>query len=90
MTTLQETLRGMPSGKAHQLVADHGVTCTEGESTNDGSRQLREILGFTGDRLCESVAATYGVIASSNPIGDGATRSGVAELVAAGDEAMSF
>lgn len=79
----------MPSGKAYELFADHGVTCTEGESTNDGSRQLREILGFIGDRLCGSVAATYGVIASSNPI-DGATRSGIAELVAAGDEAMSF
>jgi hypothetical protein len=79
---LQETLRGMPLGKAYELFADCGVTCTEGESTNDGSRPLCGILGFTGDRLCGSVvsAATQDVIASSSPIGDGATRGWVAEL----------
>jgi len=89
---LQETLCGMPSGKAYERFADHRVTCTEGESSNDGSRQWCEILGFTGGRRCGSVvsAATHDVIASSNPIGDGATRSGAAERLAGEDGAMSF
>lgn len=82
MTMLHEALRDMLSGKAYELFADYGVTCTEGEAPPDGARQLCGILGFTGDRLCGSVviAAAHDVIASSNPIRDGATRGWVAEL----------
>jgi CheY-specific phosphatase CheX len=82
MTTLHETLRALLSGKAYELFSDYGVTCTEGEGPSDGSRQLCGILGFTGDKLCGSVviAASTDVIATSNPVGDGATRGWVAEL----------
>jgi CheY-specific phosphatase CheX len=82
MTTLHETLRDMLSAKAYELFADYGVPPTESTAPPDGSRQLCGILGFTGDRLCGSVviAATHDVIASSNPIRDGATRGWVAEL----------
>jgi CheY-specific phosphatase CheX len=82
MTSLYETLREMLAGKAAELFADYGVSCQPAEPPSDAGRQLCGVLGFTGDRLCGSVviSATHEAIASSNPIGDGATRGWVAEL----------
>lgn len=82
MTSLYETLREMLAGKATELFTDYGVNCQPAEAPNDGGRQLCGVLGFTGDRLCGSVviSATHEAVASSNPIGDGATRGWVAEL----------
>jgi len=76
MTMLQETLRGMPSGAAYELFVDDGVTCTEGESPNDGSRPSCGILGLTGHRRAEAE------LELSEPGGDSA--------VAAEGEAMWF
>ena len=82
MTSLQETLRQLLTSKARELFVAYGVACQELDSTPEATRQLCGILGFTGDRLCGSVviAATQEAVASSNPIGDGATRGWVAEL----------
>lgn len=82
MTSLHDSLREILAGKAHELFADYGVTCTSltVQPTPDG--QLCGILGFTGDRLVGSVviAADAAAIADSNPIHDGATRGWTAEL----------
>lgn len=82
MTTLHETLRQMLAGKAVDLFVDYGVACSTIEACPDTGRQLCGILGFTGDQLCGSVviSASHEAVASSNPIGDGATRGWVAEL----------
>jgi len=82
MTSLQETLRELLATKAYELFADYGVPCQPTDEASDGSRELCGVLGFTGDKLCGSVviSATPDAIASSNPIGDGATRGWVAEL----------
>jgi CheY-specific phosphatase CheX len=82
MTSLQETLRQLLAGKAHELFADYGVTCEPGDGAADTALQLCGVLGFTGDHLCGSVviSGTQGAVASSNPIGDGATRGWMAEL----------
>jgi len=72
----------MPSGRPYELFVDSGGTCTERESSNDGSPPLCGILGFISDRSCGSVvsAATQDVIASCDAIDDAATRGWVAEL----------
>jgi CheY-specific phosphatase CheX len=82
MTPLHQTLRTILATKAIDLFVDYGVTCREVETLPEAGRQLCGILGFTGDRMCGSVmvSATHDAIASSNPIGDGATRGWVAEL----------
>jgi len=82
MTSLHETLRQLLADKASGLFADYGVTCSASDAAPPDGRQLCGILGFTGDHLCGSVviSATQDAIASSNPIGDGATRGWVAEL----------
>jgi CheY-specific phosphatase CheX len=82
MTPLREALRGMLASKAHELFADYGVTCDAMDAPAEGARELCGILGFTGDHVCGSVvlSATPDAIASSNPIGDGATRGWVSEL----------
>jgi hypothetical protein len=82
MTAVQERIRRILGDKAHELFADYGVPCEAADSVGEGGRELCGILGFTGDHVCGSVvvSATPEAIASSNPIGDGATRSWVAEL----------
>lgn len=82
MTAVHERLRLILVGKAHELFADYGVPCEAAEAIPDGARELCGILGFTGGQVCGCVvvSATPEAIASSNPIGDGATRSWVAEL----------
>jgi hypothetical protein len=72
----------MLASKAHELFADYGVACETVAAIPDSPRELCGILGFTGGQVCGSVvvSATPEAIASSNPIGDGATRSWVAEL----------
>jgi CheY-specific phosphatase CheX len=82
MTSLHQTLRELLGTKANELFADYGVQCQPKDDPPDGGRELCGVLGFTGDRLCGSVviSASHEAIASSNPIGDGATRGWVAEL----------
>jgi len=82
MTPLYDTLRDVLAGKATELFADYGVTCTPLDTDPPSSSLLCGILGFTGDQLCGSVviAATVDAISRTNPIGDGPTRGWVAEL----------
>lgn len=82
MTSPRETLRQILVAKAHELFVDYGVACEGVGSVEGGTRELCGILGFTSNHLSGAVVvcATPDAIASSNPIGDGATRSWVAEL----------
>lgn len=82
MSSLYETLRTILAEKASELFVDYGVTPSDATGDPSTESQLCGILGFTGDRLCGSVmiSATKEAVACSNPIGDGATRSWVAEL----------
>ena len=82
MTSPRETLRTVLVAKAHDLFFDYGVPCETVSSVGDASRELCAILGFTNPQLSGAVVvcATPDAISSSNPIGDGATRSWVAEL----------
>ena len=82
MTSPRETLRRILVTKAHELFVDYGVDCEAVGSVTDATRELCGILGFTSNQLSGAVVlcATPDAIASSNPIGDGATRSWVAEL----------
>jgi hypothetical protein len=82
MTAVQERIRTILGDKAQELFADYGVACESVATVPDSARELCGILGFTGDQVCGSVvvSATVEAIASSNPIGDGATRGWVAEL----------
>src|SRR5262245_28335094 len=82
MTSPRETLRTVLLTKAHELFVDYGVACETVSSVADATRELCGILGFTSPQLSGAivVCATPDAISSSNPIGDGATRSWVAEL----------
>lgn len=82
MTAVHERLRLILGDKAHELFADYAVPCEAVAAIPDSARELCGILGFTGGQVCGSVvvSATPEAIASSNPIGDGATRGWVAEL----------
>jgi CheY-specific phosphatase CheX len=82
MASARETLRRILATKAHELFADYGVSCEMMDAPVESGPELCGILGFTGDQLCGSVvlSANTEAISSSNPIGDGATRSWVSEL----------
>jgi CheY-specific phosphatase CheX len=82
MSPLQESLRTILTTKMSELFSDYGVACQITELPEEPSPRLCGILGFTGDRLCGLVvlSATHEAIVCSNPVGDGATRSWVAEL----------
>jgi CheY-specific phosphatase CheX len=82
MHPLYDTLCGLLASKAQDLFTDYTVPWHSVDATPEGDSELCGILGFTGDHLCGSVviAATQDAVASSNPIGDGASRAWVAEL----------
>jgi hypothetical protein len=82
MTSSREVLRRILVSKAYELFADYGVACEMVDPVIENGREMCGILGFTGNHLCGSVVvcATADAVASSNPIGDGATRIWVADL----------
>src|SRR5258706_6766095 len=83
MTSPRETLRKLLVAKAHELFSDYGVACESvGSVVDTTNRELCGILGFSSNHLCGAVVvcATPDAVASSNPVGDGATRNWVAEL----------
>ena len=82
MTALQETLRGLLTEKTVELFGAYDVRCDFVEVPPSADKLMCGILGFTGDKLCGSVvmSASPEAVASSNPIGDGATRGWIAEL----------
>jgi len=82
MTALQETLRGLLGDKAAELFDAYDARCELLDAAPPAEGQMCGILGFTGDRLCGSVvlSASHDAVASTNPIGDGATRSWTSEL----------
>jgi hypothetical protein len=82
MTSPREALRRILVTKAQELFSDYGVTCEAVGSVVESTREMCGILGFASTHLSGAVVvcATPDAIASSNPLGDGATRGWVAEL----------
>jgi CheY-specific phosphatase CheX len=81
MSQVEHDLCELLATKATELFSAYDVTCSKSEAPIS-DEQLCGILGFTGDQMCGSVVitATADAITCSNPIGDGVTRSWIAEL----------